>query len=167
MKNSIPTAVAGFAQKKVSGTFRRSKTPAFLGLESSRHLFLGKDAVATFLLVGLAAALRHTSAGTPPSTRPYVIDKRIPWTTSHITGSPEPPAPYRIERMFPKLIFKNPLLITSAPGTERLFVGEQAGKIYSFPKDPACSKADLFFDLSTELHGWDKNKVQGVGNLYG
>src|SRR5437899_8626861 len=25
--------------KKVSGTFRRSKTPAFIGLESSRHLF--------------------------------------------------------------------------------------------------------------------------------
>jgi len=32
----------GFAQKKVSGTLRRSKLPHLLRLESSRHLFLGK-----------------------------------------------------------------------------------------------------------------------------
>src|SRR5207245_572781 len=34
----------GFAQKKVSGTFRRSKLQHLLGLESSTHLFLGKAA---------------------------------------------------------------------------------------------------------------------------
>jgi hypothetical protein len=32
----------GFAQKKVSGTLKRSKLPHLLRLESSRHLFLGK-----------------------------------------------------------------------------------------------------------------------------
>src|SRR5206468_3053394 len=32
----------GFAQKKVSGTFGRSKLQHLLRLESSRHLFLGK-----------------------------------------------------------------------------------------------------------------------------
>src|SRR5205085_3295648 len=31
----------GFAQKKVSGTFRRSRFQRLLGWESSRHLFLG------------------------------------------------------------------------------------------------------------------------------
>jgi putative heme-binding domain-containing protein len=128
-------------------------------------------AAALLLLLGFVEVLRHAStstlAGTPPATRPYGIARRTPWTTSHITGSPEPPAPYRIERVFPKLSFKNPLLITSAPGTERLFVGEQAGKIYSFPRDQAGSKPDLFFDLTAELHSWDKNKVKGVGNLYG
>src|SRR5229473_7887716 len=111
-------------------------------------------AAALVLLLGFVEVLRHAStstlAGTPPATRPYGIAKRTPWTTSHITGSPEPPAPYRIERVFPKLSFKNPLLITSAPGTERLFVGEQAGKIYSFPRDPACSKPVLFFASTTE-----------------
>src|SRR5712692_3009546 len=60
----------------------------------------------------------------PKSGPPYGIEKRTPWTTSRITGSPEPPLPYRTERVFPKLTFKNPLLIRSAPGTERLFVGE-------------------------------------------
>lgn len=103
-----------------------------------------------------------------PSARPFGIEKRIPWTTSRITGSPEPPHPYRVERVFPKLGFKNPLLITNAPGTDRLFVGEHAGKLYSFPNDPTREKPDLFLDLTTELESWDKTgKVKGVGAVYG
>src|SRR5207253_10538496 len=96
------------------------------------------------------------------SAQPYGIEKRAIWTTSRITGSPEPPHPFRVERVFPKLTFKNPLLITNAPGTERLFVGEQAGKLYSFPKDPAPDKPDMFLDLTTELQSWDKDKVKGI-----
>src|SRR5216684_1026426 len=96
-----------------------------------------------FLLI-FAGAGWTLVAGTPrddgpakspsPSTAPGKADpsKRVPWTTSRITGSPEPPAPYRMERVFPKLEFKNPLLLVRAPGTNRLFVAEQAGPIYSF-----------------------------------
>jgi putative heme-binding domain-containing protein len=109
-----------------------------------------------------------TSSENQRSGRPYGIDQRVAWTTSRITGSPEPPSPYKIERVFPKLTFKNPLLITRAPGTDRLFVGEHAGKIYSFPKDQGRDKADLFLDLTTELHSWDKaGKVRGVDAVYG
>src|SRR5438105_2397351 len=123
-------------------------------------------------LAGMVSALlRHTAqyahAGPTQAVPPYGIDKRTPWTSSRVTGSPDPPSPYRIERVFPKLTFKNPLLITSAPGTDRLFVGEQAGKLYSFPKDQSCARPDLFLDLTTELHGWDKAKVRGVGAIYG
>jgi putative heme-binding domain-containing protein len=103
-----------------------------------------------------------------PPQRPPGIKARTPWTTSRITGSPDPPPPYRLERVFPKLAFKNPLLLTRAPGMSRFFVGEHAGKIYSFPIDPQCAKADLFLDLTTELHSWDKKgKVKGVGAVYG
>src|SRR5262245_7676543 len=35
--------------------------------------------------------------------KPYGIDKRVPWTTSRIKGSPEPPPPYRTVSAFPKL----------------------------------------------------------------
>src|SRR5438034_722908 len=59
--------------------------------------------------------------------KPFGISKRVPWTTSRLMGSPDPPPPYKIVRAFPKLTFKNALLLTNAPGTERLFVGEQAG----------------------------------------
>lgn len=92
--------------------------------------------------------------------------KRIPWTTSRIKGSPEPPPPYRLERCFPNLTFKNPLLLVSCPGSDRLFLGEQAGKLYSFKNEPDVAKADLFCDLATELKSWDRSKVKGVSAVY-
>jgi len=99
--------------------------------------------------------------------KPFGISKRVPWTTSRLTGSPDPPPPYKIVRAFPKLTFKNALLLTNAPGTERLFIGEQAGKLYSFPKDPEVAKVDLLLDLTTEIHSWDpKGKVKGIEAVY-
>ena len=53
-----------------------------------------------------------------------------------------------------------------APGTGRVFVAEEKRKIYSFPNDPQCPKADLFIDLPTDLR-WDKAKVRGLDALYG
>jgi putative heme-binding domain-containing protein len=114
---------------------------------------------------GLSDGPKTPAAAQPDRT--HGIPTRVPWTTSRLTGSPEPPHPYRIVPAFPRLTFKNPLLITNAPGTDRLFVGEHAGKIYSFRNDPAVARADLFLDLTTELQSWDKAKVRGVGALYG
>ena len=31
---------------------------------------------------------------------PFGIDRRIPWTTSRVVGSPEPPLPYTVEKTF-------------------------------------------------------------------
>lgn len=63
-------------------------------------------------------------------------------------GSPDPPPPYTIEPAFPKLTFRQPVLFASIKGIDRLFVGELRGKVYSFPNDPGCSRADLAFDLA-------------------
>src|SRR5207245_9432175 len=57
--------------------------------------------------------------------KPFGISKRVAWTTSRLTGSPDPPRPYKIVRAFPKLTFKIALLLTKPPGTERLFIVEQ------------------------------------------
>src|SRR5438445_13603695 len=81
--------------------------------------------------------------------KPFGISKRIPWTTSRLTGSPDPPLPYTIVRAFPKLTFKNPLLLTNAPGTERPFIRAQAGTPYSLPNDAPGSHADLYLDVTT------------------
>jgi putative heme-binding domain-containing protein len=106
--------------------------------------------------------------GKDASTERFGIDKRTEWTTSHVVGSPDPPLPYRIEKAFPKLVFKNPLLLTNAPGSNRLFVAEHQGKLYSFPNDPKVAKADLFLDPQTELHSWDKDgKVKNLESVYG
>jgi putative heme-binding domain-containing protein len=115
-------------------------------------------------LASLLPAEKHRE----PAAQPYGVAQRIPWTNSRIVGSPEPPPPYRLERAFPKLTFKNPLLLTSAPGSKRLFVGEHEGRLFSFPNHPDCAKADLFLDLTTQLHSWDKaSDIKGVGAVYG
>jgi len=44
------------------------------------------------------------------------------------------------------LNFDRPTVLTSAPGTERLFVAEHQGKIYSIPDDPESRQADLLLD---------------------
>jgi putative heme-binding domain-containing protein len=104
-------------------------------------------------------------AGSEP---PRGLPRRTPWTTSRIKGTPDPPHPYRIELAFPKLTFKNPLLLTRGPGTDRLFIAEQAGKIFSFRNDDRCEKADLFLDLTKDIHSWDpKGKVKGIDAVYG
>jgi putative heme-binding domain-containing protein len=67
-----------------------------------------------------------------------------------VTGSPDPPPPFKVVRAFPNLKFQHPLLLARAPGGDRLFVGEQAGVLYSFLDKPDA-KADLFFDLRKEI----------------
>ncbi len=78
---------------------------------------------------------------------------RVPWTTSRVIGSPEPPLPYVSRRAFPSLQFKNCLDITAIPGTNRLLVVEQAGKIFSFPDDDSVTQADLAVDLAADIPG--------------
>ena len=81
------------------------------------------------------------------------IGPRVPWTTGRIQGTPDPPLPYSIERVFPQLKFTKPTVLTNAPGTDRLFVAELLGKIYSFPNRPEVSQPDLFVDLGEHLPG--------------
>jgi putative heme-binding domain-containing protein len=135
--------------------------PIMSGVTLSLVLFVP----AGFLLAMIACL--PSGGAADKAERPFGIARRTPWTTSRLTGSPDPPHPYKIERAFPKLAFKNPLLITSAPNSDRLFVAEHSGKVYSFRNDPAVTKADLFLDPFTELHGWDASKVKGMDTVYG
>ena len=81
------------------------------------------------------------------------IPRRAAWTTSRITGSPEAPLPYVTERAFPELKFKDCLDLTAAPGSDRLFIVEQAGKIFSFKNQPDVKSADLVIDIAKEIPG--------------
>lgn len=73
---------------------------------------------------------------------------RPPWTTSHIKGRPTPPDPFRVELAFPGLSFQRPTCVCEIPGTHRLLVTEQAGKIFSFDKSEAGSATALICDLA-------------------
>ena len=106
-------------------------------------IFVGLAAVTMQVLFWQSGALsgedeKPANAKLVSKAQAHGIPTRIPWTTSRITGTPEPPHPYRIVRVFPKLHFRNPLLITRAPGMNRFFVAEHQGKMYSFPMDEKC-----------------------------
>ena len=79
--------------------------------------------------------------------------KRIPWTTSRIQGSPEPPLPYISEVAFPKLKFSEPLDIATTPEGKQMFVAERRGKIFTFLNDRQTKQSHLVIDLKTQLRG--------------
>jgi len=76
---------------------------------------------------------------------------RVPWTTSKVKGSPDPALPYRVEPAFPALKFESPVVLAAAKGSDRLFVAELNGKIYSFPNRFDIDRAEIAFDLHAAL----------------
>ena len=95
----------------------------------------------------------------PDSSEPVGIERRVPWTTSRLVGSPEPPLPYVVTRVFPKLKFKDLVDMANTAGIDRLFVAEQWGKVFSFRNDPGAERPELVIDLQKE--------VPGLTQLYG
>ena len=55
------------------------------------------------------------------------------------------------QRAFPALKFNKCLDLARAPGSDRLFIVEQDGKIFSFPNDPEVKTADLVVDIKTGI----------------
>jgi putative heme-binding domain-containing protein len=124
--------------------------------------------MALLALVGSLAAWRALSSG-PPRAREAAPPRatRLPWTTSHVKGSPDPPPPFKVVRAFPNLKFEHPLLMARPPGSDRLFVGEQNGALYSFVNRPDA-RAELFFDLRKELRTLHRLPgAKSVEALYG
>jgi putative heme-binding domain-containing protein len=103
-------------------------------------------------LAGGFVALLARSAGQPPQAQGAGPAKavRLPWTTSRVVGSPDPPPPFQVVRAFPNLQFNHPLLMARPPGSDRLMVGEQDGVLWSF-RDRPDARAELFFDLRKEI----------------
>lgn len=97
----------------------------------------GRPIVATFCicLVSLTLALQLSAAD------------RVPWTSSRIEGSPDPPRPYHIERVYPRLQFDQPVELMALPGTDKMMLLEVNGKLYTFDDDQDCEQADLAIDL--------------------
>ncbi len=98
-------------------------------------------------LVVCLAGIFVSRAAVPPGAA--LAAPRAPWITSAIAGSPEAPAPYRVERAYPALTFAQPLEIAVLPGTDRLVVVELGGKLRSFRAgDQSVAETDLFGDVA-------------------
>ena len=91
---------------------------------------------------------------------PTVAEDRIPWTSSRVTGSPDPPKPYHIERVYPNLQFQNPVELRSMPGADRMLLLQVNGKLFAFDDDPDCGEAELILDVGA---GLEKMRAFGFG----
>lgn len=89
--------------------------------------------------------------------KPFGIDKRVAWSTSRMVGTPEPPSPYVLERVFPQLTFKNPVDLLPVPGTDRMLVVEVDGRILSFSQSGNPVEADVALDLRKSIEGATKS----------
>ena len=72
---------------------------------------------------------------------------RVPWTTSRIHGSPEPPKPFVSEPIFSWVSFDSALDMVPVPALDQWLVVENGGKIWSMPNDPQTAQTSVALDL--------------------
>jgi uncharacterized repeat protein (TIGR03806 family) len=105
-----------------------------------------------FCVAGSLATLLCSLTAATPESKPVGIDRRVPWTTSRVKGSPEPPEPYRTEPAFARLKFDEPLDMAQMPGSNRLAVAQRRGKLFTFVNDPANASANPLLDLKQNVY---------------
>ena len=126
--------------------------------------FVGSATMLTILLtVGSVARLAPAADEGEKPAQPG----RIPWTTSRVVGSPDPPPPFKVVRAFPNLKFEHPLLIARYPGSNRLVVGEQSGILYSFRRPTGCPGRPLHRPAPGAQDDPPARRGEGVEAVYG
>ncbi len=100
------------------------------------------------LLIGISEHLTIPSAHAADNEKSFGIAKRIPWNSSHVVGTPDPPTPFRTERVFDKVKLDNPTDIQPTPDGKWWIVCQEWGVIRAFANEPNAERADVFLDLS-------------------
>src|SRR5439155_27352095 len=93
-------------------TFEPTISSRWVGLQLSERTMVGCMLRFTSVL-GLVFCFVQTAG----RAQDKPIATRLPWTTSRVQGSPEPPAPYRLAPAFPRLRFELPTSLEEIPGT--------------------------------------------------
>lgn len=85
-----------------------------------------------------------------PAASPALPARSTPWTSSRLTGSPEPPAPYRTAPAFAQLKFERPVEMVPMPGSDWLLILEQSGALKAFRNRDDVSETSLVVNLSAK-----------------
>src|SRR5438093_2044418 len=102
------------------------------------------------LVVGAEECLDVVNAADEP---PFGIERRIPWTTTHVVGSPEPPLPYTVAKTLTNIPWKAPIFVTPAPDTDSLVVVQQGGekvrpsRILRVRDEPNTDRVETFLEV--------------------
>ncbi|MCA9095135.1 MAG: PQQ-dependent sugar dehydrogenase, partial [Planctomycetaceae bacterium] len=124
-----------------------------------------RQAGLAFLFVA-TIGLRIVAGGAPEETSakepPYGLSARIPWTTSRVIGSPEPPLPYTLGRAMPSLKFNVAITVVPEPGGKRLILLQYDGQLHSITGSGDDRTSRLWFDLEPDEPAVEK-KEDGDG----
>lgn len=98
------------------------------------------------------ATLRFVGPKAGETAKAFGIDRRMPLTTSRVVGSPDPPPPYRVKRVYPDLKMNYPIAVRRQPGSDRLlFITERSPygttALRRMKDDPAAREAETLLDL--------------------
>src|SRR5437867_2036155 len=89
--------------------------------------------------------------------KPFGIDHRIPWTTSRVAGSPEPPLPFTVEKTFTNIQWRAPIFVTPEPDSDQLLIvlaggeKERPSKILRVLDDASIAQTETFLTVSNRL----------------
>lgn len=114
-----------------------------------------------FLLAGLGAFLLAVAALLGIVGLASAAKERVPWTSSNFRGTPEPPPPYTLKRIFPKLEWKQGLEMDLIPGTDRIVVAQRGGRVFAFTAEEAEEgRQSEILDLATAVP--ELNSIYGI-----
>src|SRR5882672_3477443 len=82
----------------------------------------GRAAAGLIVFLGFELGTFRHSVLHAAAEPPYGIDHRIPWTTSRVIGSPDPPLPYTVEKTFTNIHWRAPIFLAADPDADRMFV---------------------------------------------
>lgn len=71
------------------------------------------------------AALAFKGPSPQTTLRPHGIERYVPVATSRVIGSPDPPLPYRAQRVLPELRLSFPVFVITEPETQALWILDQ------------------------------------------
>ena len=103
------------------------------------------------LLCGLTNELAHAEDA------PFGLDKRVPWTTSKLVGSPEPPLEFTVERVYQNLSLASPIYAIEEPTSDHLLIvlastdGKQGSRILRVSNEFNTDNFETYFELPGRL----------------
>ena len=87
------------------------------------------------------------------------------WNNARLWGQPEAPPPFQPKRVYQGVLLKQPVGMARTPSSNRLFVYERRGRLYSFVDSPAArAGAKIEPDLCLDIRdiGEETREIYGV-----
>ncbi len=106
-------------------------------------------------LVAVFASAQRLAAENA-TTLPFGIEHRTPWANTRLVGSPEPPLPYTVEKVFTQLDLPTPIYIAVEPGSEYLWVvlnaaGDTPSRIVRFENKSDVSSFETIHEAPDRI----------------